>query len=116
MLNQCSIFFQKDKADFTDLFDTNKYLLGFTNGVYDLENNVFRPGMPEDLISINTGYEYTHIVNEEIRKDIMNFQYSLFRNPEVSEYLIKLDAYNLSGNKYLEEFWVHTGEIGRAHV
>ena len=46
-------------ADFVDKLDINPFLLGFNNGIYDLEKNEFRNGRPEDLVSFSCGYDYT---------------------------------------------------------
>lgn len=39
-------------------FDKNKFLLPFTNGVYDLKTNTFRPSVPEDYMSKQVAYAY----------------------------------------------------------
>jgi P4 family phage/plasmid primase-like protien len=38
--------------------DENCNLIGFENGVYDLNNMEFRDGIPEDKITFSTGYNY----------------------------------------------------------
>jgi P4 family phage/plasmid primase-like protien len=43
---------------FLDKLDADQYLLGFANGVYDFRNKKFRPGKPEDYISMSTGIDY----------------------------------------------------------
>ena len=35
-------------------FDTDNNLIGFENGIYDLKNNLFREGRPEDYITLTT--------------------------------------------------------------
>lgn len=43
---------------FLDKLDADPYLLGFENGVYDFRQKRFRPGKPEDFISMSTGINY----------------------------------------------------------
>lgn len=39
-------------------FDTNPLLIGFNNGIYDLENKCFRIGKYDDFISMSVGYNF----------------------------------------------------------
>ena len=54
MKNVRDLFYKKD---IMEDFDTNNNLLGFENGVYDLKNNEFREGRPEDNITLSNGIE-----------------------------------------------------------
>lgn len=51
-----SAFFNED---FLETLDTNMNLLGCENGVLDLKNGLWRQGIPEDLISLNSGQIYS---------------------------------------------------------
>ncbi len=42
-----------------NIFDTNKKLFAFDNGVYDFYNMTFREIMHDDMISITCGYDYS---------------------------------------------------------
>ena len=42
----------------TSKFDIHPELIGFTNGVYDLQNNELREGHPSDWITKSTDIEY----------------------------------------------------------
>lgn len=90
-------------------FDTNLNLLGFTNGVFDLDNLEFRDGDPDDFLTFTTGYDFIEFDNDEIQEYIMNFMRSITKNEENMNYLLSVLAYMLHGCKYLENFWFLTG-------
>ena len=49
--------------------DTRELLLGFDNGVLDLENHIFRAYKPEDRITLSTGYDFDPIVFQIINTE-----------------------------------------------
>jgi phage/plasmid-associated DNA primase len=107
---QCAMLFAE--VGFEDKLDTKINLIGLKNGVYDLENEEFREGQPDDLISFTRGHNYVK-QNPETRAKILKFVYSISPNKEVGDYIFTTQAYNLSGNKYLETTWIWCG-IGRS--
>lgn len=58
IIKQLKVLSKTHCAKFEDKLNTNKFLLGFENGVYDLKNNQFRDGQPEDYISCSVNYNY----------------------------------------------------------
>ena len=103
--------FQVDKS-FIEKLDDNPNLIGFKNGVYDLEKHVFRDGKPSDMISLSTGYDYTENVNNDIQLKIMNFIGSIVKNNETADFLLKMFSY-VVGRKYLEYVLFLIGDQGR---
>lgn len=101
-IKEAQILFNTPKTWYEKL-DANRDLLGFNNGVYDLKNNVFRDGTPEDMITKTTGYDYTPNINKKIREKVLKF-FSECLPEQSKEFLLKLSAYCISGNRYLE--WV----------
>lgn len=92
-------------------FDMNPSLLGFKNGVFDLETGTFRPGKPEDLISITTGYDYVAADVEDMPEKI-KFMESWLRqimaDPAEYEFLLKVLASGLCGIN-IRYFIIFTG-------
>ena len=46
------------KRDFTKKLDSNTNLIGFENGIYNLEKFEFRDGKQEDCVTLSVGYDY----------------------------------------------------------
>jgi putative DNA primase/helicase len=94
---------------FEQKLDANKKLIGFTNGVYDLENHEFRQGFPSDFLTMSTGYDFILEDDAQIQTDLMAFVTSFMPNEAMKEYILKVCAYMLDGSKYMECLWFFTG-------
>ena len=57
-MKEAQELFNDSKDEFYKKLDSTTKLIGFTNGVYDLEESEFRKGRPEDFISFTTGIRY----------------------------------------------------------
>ena len=95
--------------EFLNKIDTNPNLIGFNNGVYDFSTHQFRTGKPEDFITITTGYDYTPEDDPEIQDYLISYVKSIMPSEEMALYLLKITAYMLHGNKFLEQIWFFTG-------
>jgi P4 family phage/plasmid primase-like protien len=108
IMTEAQMLFNIEKID--ENMDTNTHLIGFENGVYDLDAMEFRDGRPEDYISISTGnnyieYDPTNPVNE----DIEIFLKQVFQSDALRAYVLRLLASFLHGNIREERFHVWTG-------
>lgn len=102
IVKECEeLFYNKD---FADKLDTNIYLMAFNNGILDLKSGQFRDGMATDMISYNTGYDYTTDVNDEIREEIMKTLQLIQPNKEVFEFLLLYFASTLVATNKNELF------------
>lgn len=93
----------KEKMD-----ETNKDLIGFENGVYDLSSKTFRNAKPEEYVSMSVGYDYVYSNESEINRmyEIIN---SLWDTEDKTKYFLHKLAYTLTGNKERQEVNIHTG-------
>jgi P4 family phage/plasmid primase-like protien len=88
--------------------ETNKEVIGFENGVFDLTIMKFRKGRPEDFVSMTTGYDY-YEETEEKKYRVTEIIASIWDTPEKAEYFMHKMAYSLTGNKTKQEINIHTG-------
>ena len=113
ILNECKEGFKKD--NFMDILDLNKYLIGFKNGVYDLQKGYFRNGIPTDYISMCTNYDYIEYnKNDPIFQEVKNFIKTI--QPDITKedtqrrkYLKRFMSSILQGVNSDETFHIFTG-------
>jgi P4 family phage/plasmid primase-like protien len=117
MIKECQDVFNRSEKSFYDMLDTNKNLIGFENGIYDLDECVFREGKPDDMVTMSTKYEFPFESNASIRRDINKFMESICSSPEMKEYLWNMLAYALHGDRKFHDcnlmFWSGTGANGK---
>jgi hypothetical protein len=102
VLTESKMFFYND--NFVELLDMNKYLIGFKNGVYDLEKDEFREGNPLDYISYSTGYDYTPDINHTVRKEIMEKLLQIQPDKDILDFILTILASTLEGENNNEIF------------
>lgn len=113
IMTECKeLFYDKDK-EFLLKLDSNNYLLGFKNGVYDLIHKEFRVGRPEDYISFCTNINYIpyNPDNEDIR-DIMEMYKKIFPIRRIRNYIFRRTASFLDGSTKDEIFDIYSGGGG----
>lgn len=99
--------------NFEEKLNSAPHLLGFENGVYDLDKSVFRDGEPDDFISFSTGYDYTpYDAMHSTVLEINDFFNKVFRIPSVRNYVINTLASALHGGMKYERYTIWHGEQG----
>jgi len=98
--------------DLEKIMDMNINLMAFTDGVFDCVSCKFRPIMPNDYISITTGYIYPKKSNPEVRKQLKEMVHGMFECDETEKHLLRVLASCLYGNNRWEQFYVLTGKGG----
>lgn len=108
VMGSCERLFMDPK--FEEKLDSNRYLIGFENGVFDLREMVFRDGVPDDYISMTTGYKYKQYSNDH--KDvieIMGFFEKIHRDKDMRDYVLTKLASFLDGEIRRQELDIYTG-------
>ena len=117
VIKECrELFYQED---FENKLDTNPYLIGFTNGVYDLNKMEFRDGTPDDYISLSTGIEYIAFdYYDDNFKEMESFINKIFPNKDVKEYVLTFLSTCLQGVNAEEKFriWTGSGSNGKSKL
>ena len=115
LVKECGTMFGENAKQFLEAIDANPYLIGFDNGVYDLQSDEFRDGRPEDYLTFSTGYDYVDFgdiegdeIEEEI-KETYEFFDQVFPQKAVREYILLLLSSFLGGTTRDEKFHIWTG-------
>jgi P4 family phage/plasmid primase-like protien len=98
-------------SDFMAKVDENHYLLGFDDGIFDLEAMVFRKSRPSDYITKSTRQYFPggdNAVDEADVKFIENIIEQILPDPEVREYFMTWAASTLDGHAQ-QMFLICTG-------
>ena len=102
---------------FEEKLDSNRDLIGFDNGVYDLLAGEFREGCPDDYVCLTVGFDYEEYKedNEAIR-GIKDFFSKVMTEKDMREYILTLLASYLDGYTKNEQFvlWTGTGGNGKS--
>ena len=97
---------------FFEIIDDNANLLAFSNGVYEINNKLFRPGKREDYVTKTVGYDFPIEEDYGHKKDIENFLKQVFPDEEVRKFVLETQAQSLSGIKGEDKVYTHTGRGG----
>lgn len=115
IMSECVELFYDPK--FYQKLDSQTHLIGFENGVYDLDNSEFRDGRPEDYISFSTFCDYVPFDPNDYKvQGAMKFIKEVLTDHEVREYVLTLMASFLDGCNYDQKFhfWKGTGANGKS--
>lgn len=108
IVETCSYLFQD--RDFDDLRDENHMLLGCRNGVFDFNTNQFRPGYPDDNISMSTHIDYQpYDPEDKYVRQVMRFIHTIQTEEENAEYILTLLSTCLTGSVADESLYILVG-------
>ena len=96
--------------EFYKKLDENYDLIGFNNGVYDLLNEEFRDGRPDDFISKSTKVDYYDFdKSNPFAKKMLTFFEEILPNKDVRDYVLLTLSTCISGHNKEEKFNILTG-------
>ena len=109
VIDECKNIFFDPKFD--EKLDCNINLIGFENGVYDLQKEEFREGKPDDYITLSTKNDYIEWsnVDKAIKRDITGFFEQVFPIEPVRNYFINVLSSCLSGSTQDEKLYIMNG-------
>ena len=98
--------------DFMKNLNSDNYLIGFNNGIFDLRTGEFRDGRPEDNVSFTVGYDWhEYDAKDEVIGEIENYLKTVFPRKPVKEYVLRFIASFAKGQNtdQLFSFWTGKG-------
>ena len=108
MKDMCLTFYNGNE-EFEDKLDKRSYLIGFENGVYDLEKDEFRDGRSDDYITMSVGYDFVAKYSK-YKKDLDYFLESIMPDKAQLSYLLKYSSTGLTNDNDEEIAVVMSGE------
>jgi P4 family phage/plasmid primase-like protien len=117
IMKESKELFLDDK--FFDKLDTNHYLIGFTNGIFDLQKMELRDGRPDDYVSLSTRIEKIDFSEEhEYWEPLQRFLSTVFIDTEVKNYFLTFLATCLQGINVEQKFrvWTGSGSNGKSMI
>jgi P4 family phage/plasmid primase-like protien len=102
---------------FSQKLDKNPFLIGFQNGVYDIQNNVFRKGRPEDYLSKTMPINYREYSEDDEKvHDVMTFLEQVFPDKSVRKYFLDASSDIFQGGNIEKTvyFWTGEGDNGKS--
>jgi P4 family phage/plasmid primase-like protien len=117
VMSECKRLFYIER--FEEKLDSKCHLIGFDNGVYDLELKEFRDGRPEDYISFTTGCNYLEYDDSHpFARQIQAFLSQVLTKEHIKEYVLLLLSSFLNGNIREERFhiWTGSGSNGKSKL
>jgi P4 family phage/plasmid primase-like protien len=110
VIKEAADLFQEN--DFESKLDKYTELIGFENGVYDLDKCEFRDGCPDDLITLTTQMDFVDFNECEYADELIDFLKKVIPKDDVRKYVLKLISSFLSGKTGEQKFHIWTGSGG----
>lgn len=102
---------------FLEKLDNDPYIIPFQNGIYDLRNNIFREGKPEDYVSKTLPINYVEYSETDSRvEEVEEFFCNVFPDNELRQYFLAHLSEIFVGNnkKKIVYMWTGHGDNGKS--
>jgi len=110
----CEVFYD---PKFKERLDMNPYLIAFKNGVYDLQQNIFRPGRPEDYLSKTMPINYIEFSEDDEKVlDVQTFLEQVFPDKSVRKYFMDVtsDVFVGGNTEKIVQMWTGDGDNAKS--
>lgn len=99
-------------GEFIKKLDEDRCLLGCPNGVYELETGMFRPGKPEDFITLSTKAKYNanYSWDHPRVKEVVYYMKTVYPDIKLRHYVQKSFGTILEGGNMNKDFYNMVGE------
>jgi len=97
--------------------DQDRMKVAFNNGVYDLEQNIFRDGLPEDYISVKMPIQYkTFNRGDDDVKQLELFLEQMFPDYSVRKYFLDVysEIFEGGNSRKIVLIWTGNGDNGKS--
>jgi P4 family phage/plasmid primase-like protien len=106
IIKEAKMFY--NDPEFMYKLNSKKHLLPFTNGVYDLLANKFRPTQKDDYVNLTVNYDYI----EDKNPNVHTFLEQVLPNPLVRDFVLKKMSDCLNGDIPNTTFLMFIGDTG----
>lgn len=111
VIEECKGMFYK--KTFEENLNSKRHIVGFNNGVYDLNARMFRDGTPDDMCSMSVGYDWEeYTMDHEFVGQLQDFLQKVQPNKDMREYIERLLASYLDGEIRDQKVVIWTGSGG----
>jgi putative DNA primase/helicase len=100
--------FYKKRNIFRDLDEFNPHIIGFEDGVYDLQTKCFRKALSNELVYSSVGYKYQKAKEEYVEK-LNQIIEDIYPVKEERNYAMTMFSQVLEGVLNLQEFYMLLG-------
>lgn len=109
IIDELGVRLRINNPKFFDLLDTKPYIIGFDNGVYDLNEMKFRNGKAEDMISMSCNYDFKPEYSQ-YKENLLTFLKEILPIDDDREYFLTHLSSCLTGLNISELFTILTGK------
>jgi P4 family phage/plasmid primase-like protien len=114
MREAMEVFYDKR---FDEKLNQDPYLIGFKNGVYDLKLYKFRPGRPEDFISVCMPINYREYdYGDQEIQDVTDYLLKVFPDKSIRTYFLDMysDLFVGGNSQKVVLFWTGEGDNAKS--